>query len=160
VERKDDLDRMLRANPIEEARFRAHQPDLPRPFAGWSERFCDAFLDPFAFVDRLSRTYYRPFESEMTGIAGGAEQGMRLQELRAFLARPDFSPAFTFGAEIDAPDTRTFCLMPPVWRGVPRVEEELMNAGIVPDRIVEGRDPARVYLLSLRSGVPASCLGP
>lgn len=160
VEGPGDLASMLGANPAEPNRWREHQPALPRPFEGWSEPHCDAFLDPLAFVEQLSLAYRDARVADPASLGDAEEQALRRAALADFLAHRDFSLAFAFARESEATGERRYAVLPAAWQGLPDTRERLMDVGIAPEDTLTGRDPDRVYLLRVATGMPVGCLGP
>jgi len=152
VENDRDLERMLERNPPVAERFRSTQADQ-RPFERWRARFCDAFLHPLPFLDRLSRSY----DPAALRESGGLEEPGR--DFLDFLARSGgFDLAFSWKAQEGVPADRRYCLLPEPWRRLPGVLPRLADLRITDDRVLGGPDEARAYLLWLQTGIDRGCL--
>ena len=158
VERGADFDRMLKSNPPNVERFRSAQASS-QPFAGWQEPYCAIFLQPLAFLDRLSTLYQDPFLQELVVPGTGPEQLKQAEEFLDFLARQGSWPlAFEWKAQEGVPPDRRYCLLPRLWHGLPDVLPALADRSIPADLVLDGTDSARAYLLCVQTGVAPACL--
>jgi hypothetical protein len=159
LEEYADLQRILQTNPPSPERFQSMQAES-QPFKQWEERYSPAFLYPLRFIDELSDAYREPLELELAQPGGGGEQNARARELCAFLRRHsgDFATAFRWKAQDGVPPDAVYCLLPPLWLGLPGVRETLADQGISAEHRLPGADAARAYLLRLQIGVETACL--
>ena len=157
VRRDLPLETMLRPRPLE--RVWAPQDDLPRPFAGWQDPYCDAFLDPLRFIDRLSRLYADADEEAELRRSATEDWPERRRAFVDFIETARLAPACRFLHDNGVPQARAWCITGPRWRGLPGLAEELNHRlGIVADDLIPGRDRARLYLLTVQSGIGAENL--
>ena len=156
MERREDFDAMLRSHPDEPGRFRSVQTSH-RPFDGWDEQYSTAFLVPLHFLERLSRLYTDPFEHELAKPGSGPEQQRIARELIDFLKHTGAAlrPAFFIGQQEGLPPDQRYCLLPSLWKGLPRVETTLSDLGITG---VQTGGEGRSYLLRLRAGIHSKVL--
>lgn len=158
VERVEDFERMLGRNPPVVERFRS-LPAAKLAAGSWQERHNAAFLQPIAFLDRLSELYEDPLLQELARAGAGPEQQRRAAELVDFLSlHPGSILAFWWKDQEGVFPARRYCLLPPVWRTLPGVLTALSDVGIATEMVLPGIDGARAYLLSLQTGVDVGCL--
>jgi hypothetical protein len=154
VGREATLETMMQPRPV--ARICYPQDDLPRPFAGWSEHFCDAFLDPLRFIDRLSKRYADADEETQERRRADDDQVRRRRELIDFIDNSKLAPACRFLQDTGVTDERRWCIAAQRWRNIPGMVEEINNRlGIINDDISPAADRSRVYLLVVQTGVAA-----
>ncbi len=153
-----DLQRMMQVNPATAANFQVHQEALPQPFAGWNNRFCDAFLDLFELVKRLSGPYLDKFRDDLSDARSGREWNLRRQATRRLVTDPGFELTFQIDADKTEAATETFCVMPPSWQGHQDIRDLLAEIAITDARIHKGEDPSRVYLLKRHLNIPLDAL--
>jgi len=158
MERREDFDAMLRSNPAEPGRFRSIQTSH-RPFDGWDERYSRTFLVPLQFLERLSRLYTDPFEQELAKPGTGPEQQRIARELIEFLTHTAAAlrPAFLIMQQEGLPPEQRYCLLPSLWKGLPRVQAALSGLGIT-DGAVQAGGEGRAYVLRLRAGIDSKVL--
>ena len=158
MERSEDFDRMLRSNePIPE-RFASITAER-KPFAGWEQRYSDAFLYALSFIDELSRIYKDPLLQELSRPGTGPEQLARARELHQFLDRyGKFDLAFSWKAGEGVPVVRHYCLMPDTWFSLQGIPQALADLRIVEQNVIHGSDVARAYILRIQVGVESACL--
>ncbi|WP_295392401.1 hypothetical protein [uncultured Thiodictyon sp.] len=153
VRRGATVETMMRPRPIERVCY--PQDDLPRPFAGWSEHFCDAFLDPLRFIDRLSQRYADADEQAQERRTADEDQ-LRRRELIDFIDNSKLAPACRFLQDTGVSEERRWCIAAQRWRNIPGMVDEINNRlGIVNDDITPAADRSRVYLLVVQTGVAA-----
>jgi hypothetical protein len=152
-----DLTTMMQRRPDVSGQFEASQPDLPKPFEGWSERHCERFLDLFGFLDNLSRLYLDAFVNQAGEGRADAEWALRGNALRQLLQRR-LDVGFSAAADQDQAQTRSFAVLPEEWRGHAAAADALRALGINNDDLRPGSDPARLYLLAVRFGVAPAAL--
>ncbi|HEX2835306.1 MAG TPA: hypothetical protein VHW00_19990 [Thermoanaerobaculia bacterium] len=159
VERGEDLEAVLRENPIGPDRFRSVQANQT-PFAGWHEQYSAAFLAPLDFLDRLSGIYADPFQQELARPGMGPQQRRLTAEMREFLSEQgSFGLAFSFPAQDGLPPERTYCLLPSLWRGLPGIMPALADLAIGEASVLPAvGDTGRAYLLRLQTGIEPRCL--
>ncbi len=171
VRREATVETILQARPLARACY--PQDDLPRPFAGWEQHYCEAFLDPLRFIDRLSKTYADADEAALERRAATADLPNRdraldqapVQARRCalidFIDNGKLAPACCFLPDTGVPEERRWCFTPRQWRNLPGMAEELdSRLGIVADDIVPATDRARVYLLVVQTGISTDNLDP
>lgn len=135
------------------------QPDLPRPFAGWSEHFCDAFLDPLRFIDDLSKQYVQAQEQEEGHRSGREERSERHQELIDFITASNLGLACRFVTNEGVTNAQRWCVTAQRWQNVDDMALELDNRlQIKAGDIIPAADPSRIYLMLLQTGVVAANL--
>jgi hypothetical protein len=170
VRRGLTLETIMQSRPVE--RICYPQDDLPRPFAGWHQRYCDAFLDPLGFIDRLSKPYAEADEAAQErhavgsnlGSTGGAtwgeeDPGERRRALLDFIDNSQLAPACRFLQDTGVPEERRWCITAQRWRTIPGMQDELDHRlGIIPDDILPAADRSRLYLLVVQSGIAADNL--
>ncbi|AUB82508.1 hypothetical protein [Candidatus Thiodictyon syntrophicum] len=148
------LETIMAVRPLE--RICYPQDDLPRPFAGWSEHYCDAFLDPLRFIDILSKRYADAEEEEQARRTAADDWPQRRRELIDFIDDSKLAPACRFLQDTGVAQERRWCIAAPRWRAIPGMVDELNNRlGIIDEDIVPAADRSRVYLLVLQTGVAA-----
>jgi len=150
---------LMQARPVERVCY--PQEDLPRPFAGWREHFCDAFLDPLRFIDSLSKRYADAAEEAAVRRAAADDWPERRRELIEFIDHSKLAPACRFLQDTGVTDERRWCITAARWRSIPGMVDELNSRlGIVDEDIVPAADRSRVYLLVVQTGVAAVNLAP
>ena len=159
IERERDLLRILSRNPATADRFRSMQSEV-RPFQQWNRKYCDDFLYPVLFLERLSQEYEDPPESETATRDSQETHQARARELLQFLAQfAQFSVAFVWGGSPSAvASTDSYCVIPQLWRILPDVEPALSGHGYTRQRIIDSVDPDRAYLLQVQLGVSSERL--
>ena len=164
VRRGLTVETIMQSRPVE--RICYPQDDLPRPFAGWHQRYCDAFLDPLGFIDRLSKTYADADEAARERHTVGsdrvdADQPEPRRALLDFIDHVKLAPACRFPRDTGVPEERCWGIAAPHWRNIPGMQDELNHRlGIVPDDIIPATDRSRLYLLVIQSGIAADNLEP
>jgi hypothetical protein len=155
----DALESMLRSNPPIRERICARQDALPHPFAGWDAQFCDAFLDPLRFVERLSKPYADDYEQRQ-GLRDAAEaMPERCRALIDFVADSGLAPACRFLQDRGVAEEQRWCIAAAPWRQIPGMADELNDRlGVVAADLVPAADRSRLYLLVLQLGVDADRL--
>ena len=154
VRRDLPLETLLRPRPL--ARVCAPQDDLPRPFDGWERHYCDAFLDPLRFIDRLSRLYADADEEAQSRRAASDDWPERRRALVDFVETSRLAPACRFLNDSEVPEVRTWCVSGPRWRGLPGMAEELNGRlAVAAEDLIPGRDRARLYLVNVQTGIGA-----
>lgn len=150
LERGEELQTLLESNAPRPERFRSTQ-SRTRPFKGWAERYCGAFLHPLSFLDGLSAEY--------RDRGGDEASEPLLAELLEFLGREgSFSAAFDWSTPEGAPVVEKHCLVPAAWSARPEVMRVLGDHGWSGLRASQGADPGRAYLLRLQLGVTSERL--
>jgi hypothetical protein len=158
VEGPDEYERMLARNPPSPPRYRSTQREL-RPFQGWNHPWCDAFLYPLSFIERLSGMYQDPIERELSRPGEGPEQERWASAFLGFVERHGAAPiAFHWTRQEGLPPEERFCLLPPLWRNLRNVRDALGGIAIDEQHLLVSRDPARSYLLRIQGGVEPACL--
>jgi hypothetical protein len=159
IERERDLARVLSRNPVTADRFRSMQSEV-RPFRQWNKRYCDDFLYPVLFLERLSEEYEDPPEFEAAARDSQETRQARARELLEFLTQfAQFPVAFVWGGAPGAvANTDSYCVIPPLWLNLPEVDSALSGHGFTRQRILESVDPDRVYLLQVQLGVSSERL--
>ena len=162
VHRGQTRETLMQPRPLE--RICDPQDDLPRPFAGWQQRYCDAFLDPLAFIERLSRTYADADEAALErhrrGPDGAAEDPPeRRRALLDFIDNAQLAPACRFLQDTGVPEERRWCIGAQRWRAITGLQDALAHRlGINPDDSIPAADRSRLYLLVVQSGIAADTL--
>jgi len=152
--RSATLDTLMQPRPLERVCY--PQDDLPRPFAGWGEPFCDAFLDPLRFIDTLSRRYADADEAAQEQRDASADLLERQRALLDFIDHGKLAPACRFLQDTGVPEERRWCVAAQRWRNLPGMVAGLNDRlGIVADDILPAEDRARVYLLVVQTGISA-----
>lgn len=155
----DALDSMLKANPPIRDRICYRQDALPRPFEGWNEHFCDAFLDPLRFIDVLSKPYAEDYEQRQEKRNAAEDLPERRRELIDFIDRSNLALSCRFLQDSGVTDEQRWCIAAQRWKNIPGMADELNNRlGVVGADIVPAADRSRVYLLTLQIGVDAGRL--
>ncbi|HET9767834.1 MAG TPA: hypothetical protein VFS60_13345 [Thermoanaerobaculia bacterium] len=158
VERSGEFERMLARNPPVVGRFRS-TPETAVAFDSWQQRYNGTFLQPIAFLDRLSVLYQDPLQQELARAGAGPEHERREAEFSDFLAyHRAWSLAFPWKRQEGLPPGRAFCLLPRTWRTLPAVLPALGDIGIPREMVLDGGDAGRAYLLRLQAGVALECL--
>ncbi len=158
MERGEDLEQILSLNPAIKQRFRALQIEQ-RPFANWNERFCDAFLYPLSFLDKLSRNYPDPLERELAQPGTNQQEKARAADLINFVDTVgSFALAFELKKQEGVPVADYYCLLPTKWRKLPGVMESLRDLGVTEGQMLDSAGAARAYLLRVQAGVAPECL--
>jgi len=153
IEHDRDLNRILAFNPATIERFESTQATR-KPFVGWMEQYCDAFLYPLNFLEDLSREYQERPGQQLVSAEG--ERTARATEFCQFLDNfGRFPPAMQWSStEGDsAVETESFCIIPDIWKGLPNVLPNLKAIGFTDRRILPGEDPDRTYLLRAQFGL-------
>jgi len=159
VRREGAFEALLETNPPIRERLCSQQRDLPRPFAGWSEHFCDAFLDPLRFIDDLSKQYVDAHERDEERRSGREDLPQRREELIAFIEASNLGLACRFVKDDGVTDAQRWCVTAQRWKNVNGMTLELDNRlRIKTDDIIPAADPSRVYLVLLQSGIAAANL--
>lgn len=159
VRAPDALQAMLEANPPVRDRVCYRQDALPRPFDGWNEHFCDAFLDPLRFIDVLSKPYADDYEQRQEKRNLADDLPERRRELIDFIDRSNLALACRFLQDTGVTDEQRWCIAAQRWKHIPGMADELNNRlGVVDSDIVPAADRSRVYLLMLQTGIDASRL--
>ena len=159
VRAPDALQAMLEANPPVRDRICYRQDALPRPFDGWNEHFCDAFLDPLRFIDVLSRPYANDYEQKQEKRNLADDLPERRRELIDFIDRSNLALACRFLQDTGVTDEQRWCIAAQRWKNIPGMADELNNRlGVVDADLVPAADRSRVYLLALQTGIDASRL--
>jgi hypothetical protein len=159
VRREGSFDALLETNPPIRERLCSQQRDLRRPFAGWSEHFCDAFLDPLRFIDDLSKQYVEAHEHQEERRSGREELPQRREELIAFIEASNPGLACRFVKDEGVTDAQRWCVTAQRWKNVDGMTLELDNRlRIKADDVIPAADPSRVYLVLLQTGVAAANL--
>lgn len=158
VEGPDDYRRMLRSNPPEAARFRSAQSSR-QPFRGWDDPWCDAFLHPLDFIDRLSALYRDPFDQELARPEIGPEQELWADCFVRFVEDHGSAPlTFHWDRQEGLPPEERFCLLPPLWHRLRGVQEILLDHKVGRDRMLPSHEVGRAFLLRIQGGVDPRCL--
>lgn len=158
VEGQDDYQHMLRRNPAEPTRFRSAQSSR-QPFAGWNDPWCDAFLYPLDFIERLSGLYRDPFDQELARPEVGPEQELWADCFVRFVEEHGSAPlTFHWDRQEGLPPEERFCLLPPMWRRLRGVQETLLDHKVDRDRVLPSREVGRAFLLRIQGGVAPRCL--
>lgn len=158
VERSEDFERILGANPPGPDRYRSTQASR-NPFGEWDAPYSNAFLYPIDFIEDLSKIYKDPILQELAQAGTGPEQERRAREFLEFLRRfGGFDLAFSWKAQEGVPIDQRYCLMPHLWRKLPGVQQELSDLRMAEENVRTGADVARAYLLRVQIGVSPACL--
>jgi len=158
VEGPGEYERMLSHNPPSPPRYRSTQREL-HPFAEWNQPWCDAFLYPLSFIERLSSIYRDPIERELSRPGEGPEQERWASAFQEFVERHGGSPvAFQWIRQDGLPPEERFCLLPPLWRNLRNVRGALGDIAVDERHLLVSRDTARSYLLRIQGGVDSSFL--
>jgi hypothetical protein len=157
IQGADDLKKMMDIKPLVPEQFEGHQTALPNPFEGWNSYYCDAFLDLFTFVNRLSAPYQDHFKNDLDVDHESPEWTLRLTALKAFTRSP-----FGLGFRSDADKTdsieETYCIMPPSWKNQPEVDLLLNDIKVNSEKVRDGTDESRVYLLKRQFNIGLEAL--
>jgi hypothetical protein len=154
----NELERVMAANPPNPERFRSRQDAMPTPFKGWSERYCDTFLDLFAFVGRLSKPYLDRLKSDLPEDPNGAEGQLRQEALASFVKQPAFGLGFKADADKNESWEQTYCVIPKGWSGSDRPSG--LAEGTQIREIGDDDGQFRVYLLKCRLNIALDALEP
>jgi hypothetical protein len=159
LEKEGDVKRVLARNPPTPDRFRSMQSEL-RPFREWDKQYCDTFLYPVLFLEELSAEYDDRPDSEIASTERTEMRNQRGREFQEFLKYfAQFPVAFSWGSATGAVTNRdSYCICPSVWQDLPEVKTALAGYGLAAQRIVDGMDQSRAYLLRIEQGVPAARL--
>lgn len=151
------LETIMQARPVERVCY--PQDDLPRPFDGWHQRYCDAFLDPLRFIDCLSQPYAGADEAAGERSTLDGDQAERRRALRDFIDHGTLAPACRFLQDTGVPEERRWCIAAHRWRTIPGMPDEVNHRlGIIPDDILPTADRTRLYLLVVQPGIAADNL--
>lgn len=153
LERTSDLDQIGRWHPPVAEQFRSLQK-TERPFAGWNDEFSAAFLYPLVFLDKLSRQFGDPLESEQAEQDTGLHQARHAEDFEAFLRfYGQFGTGFGWPLEITVPTTEYWAVVPERWERLPSIRTALDGNRFLPTHTIKVRDLERAYLLCLNLGV-------
>ncbi len=153
LERLQDLSRILAYNPPQRDRFRSTQSEFS-PFEGWQEQYCETFLHPIDFLDRLSLIYQeRVTEREEGQLSQGQEEW--LSRLVEFISKSGrFDVGFIWAAAEGHTVRANYCVMPPAWSRLQGVRAALEGQAFTEARRFAGEDPDRAYLLRVQLAIP------
>lgn len=160
VQGEGDLKQMMGVRLPTPEQFQSRQDGLPTPFAGWNAYYCDAFLDVFSFVNRLSKPYQDRFQNDLSNDPQGPEWTLRREKLRAFVAQGGFKLGFRVDADKNESSEETYCVIPPSWAARQEVLERLADIDPAGQRIRAGTDESRVYLLKCQFNIGLEALEP
>ena len=154
---QSDLQKMMDVKPLAPAQFEGHQMALPNPFEGWNSHYCDAFLDLFTFVNRLSAPYQDRFKNDLDIDHESPEWALRLTALKAFTLSP-FGLGFRIDADKMDSSEEIYCVMPPSWKNQPNVGLLLNAIEVNGEQVRDGTDESRVYLLKRQLNIGLEAL--
>ncbi len=153
-----DFQRLVDRQPASLEHFRATQA-RHQPFARWAAIHSSTFLDPLAFLDRLSEGYPDLFDQEMRDPGGGDEQRRRAAEIVSFLDNHGaFSLAFFWRVHDGVSEPQTFALLPAAWQRLDGVRPAIFDQGTTEERILTSDLGERAILLRVRLGVAVDAL--
>lgn len=155
LERNEDLAAVFGQRTAEPTHFGERQTKL-NLFESWSTRYCEEFLRPLAFLDKLSADYRDPIHSG--GGEGPSvserERAEALGEAIKLHAKPPLG-FFLLRAPTDTTVVRS-CVFPKSWLNLPGVINDLSEAGYQDPGKTESS--ARAYLLEVQLGVSTELL--
>ena len=151
LETDDDLAAVAQSVPRKADRFRELVASN-KLFDSWSQPYCDTFLHPVPFLDRLSERFQDRLELD------DAESRRRAQKISFFLENKAHVPVcFRWLAAGGLPTPERGSLFPMIWNSLPGVHMALTTAGFG-RRVVETPNTERLYLFESVLGVPNELL--
>jgi hypothetical protein len=151
LETDDDLAAVAQSVPRRADRFRELVASS-KLFDLWSQPYCDTFLHPVPFLDRLSERFQDRLELDE------GESRRRAQKIAYFLENQANVPVcFRWLAEGGLPTPERGSLFPVIWNSLPGVHQALISAGFS-RRVVETPNTERLYLFESVLGVPNELL--
>jgi hypothetical protein len=151
LETDDDLAAVAQSVPRRADRFRELVASS-KLFDLWSQPYCDTFLHPVPFLDRLSERFQDRLELDE------GESRRRAQKIAYFLENQANVPVcFRWLAEGGLPTPERGSLFPVIWNSLPGVHQALISAGFS-RRVVETPNTERLYLFESVLGIPNELL--
>jgi hypothetical protein len=151
LETDEDLASVAQSVPRKADRFRELVASN-RLFESWPQPYCDTFLHPVPFLDRLSERFQDRLELDE------AESRRRAQKIAHFLENQAHVPVgFHWLAASGLPIPEKGSLFPVIWNSLPGVHLALTTAGFG-RRVVETPNTERLYLFESLLGVPNELL--
>jgi hypothetical protein len=151
LETDDDLAAVAQSVPRKADRFRELVASN-KLFESWSEPYCDTFLHPVPFLDRLSERFQDRLELDEF------ESQRRARKISTFLENKAHVPVcFRWLAAGGLPTAERGSLFPVIWNSLPGVHQALTRAGFS-RRIVETSNTERLYIFESVLGVPHELL--
>lgn len=137
---------------------RGHQEALPEPFRGWDARFCDAFLDLFAFVEALSGRYRVQLNGDALHTLTDGKKGADGGAPTDFLVEPALELSFAIDPDKSTSEAESYCVLPEPWHQNAGLGELLRRIAITRPNLRVGADPARIYLIRHQINIPPAAL--
>ena len=156
LERDEDLAAVFGQRIAEPTHFGERQTKL-NLFENWSTRYCEEFLRPLAFLDKLSADYRDPIHTSSNGEGPSVSERERAEALGEAIKRHSKPPLgfFLLKAPTDSAVTRA-SVFPKNWLSLPGIVNDLSEAGYQdPGRTADGE---RAYFLEMQLGVPTELL--
>ncbi len=151
LERSEDLEAVAQSVPPGVDRFRELVASQ-RLFAGWSKPYCDTFLHPLPFLDRLSEKFHDRLETDE------AESRRRAERISSFLEKDLHVPVcFRWLMTDGLPSPQRGSLFPAAWSSLHGVVFALTTSGFG-NRAVQTPNTERMYLFESVLGVPTRLL--
>ena len=155
LERNEDLAAVFRQRTAEPTHFGERQTKL-NLFRDWSSRYCEEFLRPLAFLDKLSADYRDPIHSAVGDGPSVSEQD-RAKALSDAIRKCSKLPlGFQLLKADQLPDSTRLCVFPDSWWRLPGISNELSEAGYADPIKAVGAE--RAYFLEMQLGVPTKLL--
>jgi len=156
LERNEDLAAVFSQRIAEPTHFGERQTKL-NLFANWSDRYCEEFLRPLAFLDKLSADYRDPIHTGAQGEGPSVSERERAEALGSAIKLHSKPPLgfFLLKTPTDTTVTRS-SVFPKPWLNLPGVVNDLSEAGYQdPGRTESGE---RAYFLEVQLGIPTELL--
>ncbi|MBI1354242.1 MAG: hypothetical protein GC160_07845 [Acidobacteria bacterium] len=155
LERNEDLAAVFRQRTAEPTHFGERQTKL-NLFKDWASRYCEEFLRPLAFLDKLSADYRDPIHSG-NGEGPSVPEQERARSLGEAVRRNSKLPlAFQLLKADQLPDSTRLSVFPDAWWRLPAISNELSEAGYADPVKAVGAE--RAYFLEMQLGVPTRLL--
>ncbi len=155
LERNEDLAAVFSQRTAEPTHFGERQTKLDL-FGSWSERYCEEFLRPLVFLDKLSADYRDPIQTG-SGEGPSVSERERADALGAAIKLCSKPPLafFLLQAPTESAVTRS-SIFPMTWLNLEGVANDLSEAGY--QRPAGGESGERAYFLEMQLGVPTELL--
>jgi len=150
LETDDDLAAVAQSVPRTPDRFRQMVASL-NTFDFWAQPYCDTFLHPVAFLDKLSERFQDRLELD------DQELQRRAGEIVSFLGKAEVRVCFYWLAAGGLPPSESGALFPAAWRALPGLSHALSTAGFG-ERALDTPNTERLYLFHASLGVPGELL--
>jgi hypothetical protein len=146
TETNADLAQIARRVHNDEGYYATYQAAHPW-FSGWNQAFCDTFLHPLQFLDRVS--------SEFTSTDGAVAHDFRNVDHWIRLTREQLEPGFGWLNQ-EAQNTQAYCLIPYGWFTELGIQLQLKEQGF--NHQIQSKSNDRAYFLKLQTGIAVANL--